>query len=55
MMSGSAILYPEDKIPFRRLLPMGMQHVVAMFGATVLAPGSTRVRWISPGPLQRRK
>ncbi len=30
--------YPEDKIPFVRLVPMGMQHVVAMFGATVLAP-----------------
>lgn len=32
------IYYPEDPIPFSRLLPMGMQHVVAMFGATVLAP-----------------
>ncbi|MFA5137889.1 MAG: solute carrier family 23 protein [Elusimicrobiota bacterium] len=32
------ILYPEDKIPFSKLVPMGMQHVVAMFGATVLAP-----------------
>ncbi|HWR50337.1 MAG TPA: solute carrier family 23 protein [Bryobacteraceae bacterium] len=32
------IYYPEDKIPFVRLVPMGMQHVVAMFGATVLAP-----------------
>ncbi len=33
-----AICYPEDKIPFARLVPLGMQHVVAMFGATVLAP-----------------
>ena len=32
------IYYPEDRIPFPRLLAMGMQHVVAMFGATVLAP-----------------
>ncbi|HOW27643.1 MAG TPA: solute carrier family 23 protein [Elusimicrobiota bacterium] len=32
------ILYPEDKIPLPRLIPMGLQHVVAMFGATVLAP-----------------
>lgn len=32
------ICYPEDKIPLARLLAMGMQHVVAMFGATVLAP-----------------
>lgn len=30
--------YPEDKLPFSRLVPMGLQHVVAMFGATVLAP-----------------
>jgi len=37
-MSISGIYYPEDKIPFARLVPMGMQHVVAMFGATVLAP-----------------
>ncbi|OIN99213.1 MAG: pyrimidine utilization transport protein G [Elusimicrobia bacterium CG_4_10_14_0_2_um_filter_56_8] len=32
------IYFPEDKLPLSRLIPMGMQHVVAMFGATVLAP-----------------
>jgi len=32
------LYYPEDKLPLARLVPMGMQHVVAMFGATVLAP-----------------
>ncbi|HNW43959.1 MAG TPA: solute carrier family 23 protein [Elusimicrobiales bacterium] len=32
------IYYPEDKLPLSRLIPMGLQHVVAMFGATVLAP-----------------
>src|SRR5271157_6665612 len=37
-MTQDQILYPEDKIPFARLVPMGMQHVVAMFGATVLGP-----------------
>jgi uracil-xanthine permease len=37
-MAQGGILYPEDKIPFARLVPMGLQHVVAMFGATVLAP-----------------
>ncbi len=37
-MVKSDICYPEDKIPLVRLVPMGMQHVVAMFGATVLAP-----------------
>jgi uracil-xanthine permease len=34
----AGIYYPEDKLPFARLVPMGMQHVLAMFGATVLAP-----------------
>ena len=28
---------PEDRISVSRLIPMGLQHVVAMFGATVLA------------------
>ncbi len=37
-MSHHRIYYPEDKIPYVRLLPLGMQHVVAMFGATILAP-----------------
>ena len=37
-MAQPKILYPEDKIPLPRLVPMGMQHVVAMFGGTVLAP-----------------
>jgi uracil-xanthine permease len=37
-MEAGRIYYPEDKIPLARLLPMGLQHVVAMFGATVLAP-----------------
>lgn len=32
------IYYPEDRMPLSRLIPMGMQHVVAMFGATILAP-----------------
>ena len=37
-MAQAVICYPEDRIPFVRLAPLGMQHVVAMFGATVLAP-----------------
>lgn len=37
-MPVTKIYYPEDKIPLARLLPMGLQHVIAMFGATVLAP-----------------
>ena len=38
MPDAPRIYYPEDKLPLFRLLPMGLQHVVAMFGATVLAP-----------------
>jgi uracil-xanthine permease len=37
-MSENRIYYPEDRIPLARSIPLGMQHVVAMFGATVLAP-----------------
>ena len=37
-MEHGRIYYPEDRLPLSRLLPMGLQHVVAMFGATVLAP-----------------
>jgi len=32
------IILPEERLPIARLVPMGLQHVVAMFGATVLAP-----------------
>ena len=37
-MSTGPLYMPEDRIPLARLVPMGLQHVVAMFGATVLAP-----------------
>ncbi len=37
-MTEQRIYYPEDRLPLARLIPMGVQHVVAMFGATVLAP-----------------
>jgi len=32
------IYYPEDHLPLVKLVPMGIQHVIAMFGGTVLAP-----------------
>jgi uracil-xanthine permease len=37
-METDRLYLPEDPIPWPRLIPMGLQHVVAMFGATVLAP-----------------
>src|SRR5262249_51929949 len=37
-MQAARIYFPEDRLPLAQLVPMGVQHVVAMFGATVLAP-----------------
>src|SRR5947207_13376767 len=36
--SPNRIYYPEDRLPLVKLIPMGIQHVIAMFGGTVLAP-----------------
>ncbi len=36
--SLNQIYYPEDRLPLAKLIPMGLQHVIAMFGGTVLAP-----------------
>src|SRR5437773_11266548 len=36
--SPHRIYYPEDRLPLVKLIPMGIQHVIAMFGGTVLAP-----------------
>ena len=33
-----AIYYPEDRLPAPQTLALGLQHVMAMFGATVLVP-----------------
>jgi putative pyrimidine permease RutG len=32
------IVYPEDRLPWVQMILMGFQHVMAMFGATVLVP-----------------
>ncbi|MGH7775958.1 MAG: uracil-xanthine permease family protein [Candidatus Dormibacterales bacterium] len=32
------VLYPEDRLPWGKTILMGIQHVMAMFGATVLVP-----------------
>ncbi|WP_426959704.1 solute carrier family 23 protein [Muricoccus radiodurans] len=36
-VAGATVL-PEERLPWPQTLAMGLQHVVAMFGATVLAP-----------------
>jgi len=33
-----AIVLPEQSLPTGRMVGLGLQHVIAMFGATVLAP-----------------
>src|SRR2546430_15079218 len=32
------VVYPEDRLPWPPTILMGLQHVMAMFGATVLVP-----------------
>src|SRR5437899_4722023 len=32
------VVYPEDRLPWTRTILMGLQHVMAMFAATVLVP-----------------
>ena len=33
-----AVVAPDERLPWRQTAAMGVQHVIAMFGATVLAP-----------------
>ena len=37
-MENHTIIQVEDKVPFRLLIPLSIQHMVAMFGASVLVP-----------------
>jgi xanthine/uracil permease len=48
-MSESPILYPEDRIPLQRLVPMGLQHVVARFGASRIAATGLGVEGVTVG------
>src|SRR5438094_10098998 len=32
------VVYPEDRLPWPQTILMGLQHVMATFGATVLVP-----------------
>jgi len=38
MARTAKVIYPEDKLPFIPNVIAGLQHVIAMFGATVLGP-----------------
>ena len=37
-MENHTIIQVEDKVPFRLLIPLSIQHMFAMFGASVLVP-----------------
>ncbi|RYF60018.1 MAG: pyrimidine utilization transport protein G, partial [Comamonadaceae bacterium] len=37
-MTPGAIVAPDERLPWPQTAAMGVQHVIAMFGATVLAP-----------------
>lgn len=37
-MEGRKIIQVEDKVPYRLLVPLSIQHMFAMFGASVLVP-----------------
>ncbi len=37
-LDGGGVIGPDERLPWPQTTAMGVQHVVAMFGATVLAP-----------------
>lgn len=37
-MENHTIIQVEDKVPFRLLIPLSIQHMFAMFGASILVP-----------------
>src|SRR6476620_5645262 len=37
-LKTDGIIMPDERLPMGQTVIMGLQHVVAMFGATVLAP-----------------
>ena len=37
-LANAGVIAPDERLPWPQTLAMGVQHVIAMFGATVLAP-----------------
>lgn len=37
-MESKKIIQVEEKVPFKLLVPLSIQHMFAMFGASVLVP-----------------
>ncbi|MBE2264258.1 MAG: pyrimidine utilization transport protein G [Burkholderiaceae bacterium] len=38
VLQGGGVIAPDERLPWPQTAVMGVQHVIAMFGATVLAP-----------------
>jgi putative pyrimidine permease RutG len=38
VLQQGGVIAPDERLPWRQTAAMGVQHVIAMFGATVLAP-----------------
>ncbi len=38
VLDGGGVVAPDERLPWPQTAAMGIQHVIAMFGATVLAP-----------------
>lgn len=36
--AAKSVVAPDERLPWPQMVAMGVQHVVAMFGSTVLAP-----------------
>ena len=37
-LQGGGVIAPDERLPWAQTGLMGLQHVIAMFGSTVLAP-----------------
>ena len=38
VLQGGGVIAPDERLPWPQTAAMGVQHVIAMFGSTVLAP-----------------
>ena len=43
-MENKRIIQVDEKVPFKMLVPLSIQHMFAMFGATILVPILVAIR-----------
>ncbi len=46
-MDNRRIIQVEEKVPFNLLVPLSLQHMFAMFGASVLVPSIFHISRLS--------